>query len=102
MDGDVVVEDQTVAGADWIDSLHLKCVALQLVNRAAENIVSFALEFGSGAGGALFDRENFRVHPVGMRLGGGIFLNEFNVGTRPQRSTEADPGTSVAGREARR
>ena len=76
----VVIKDGTITGANRIDSLHLECVALQIVHGPTEDVVGFTFEFGRGMSGAFFDRESVGVEAVGASLVFRVFLNQLNIG----------------------
>ena len=84
MNGDVVGRDRTILVADRFDAQDLEALIPQIVNRARENVVSFALEFRSFGGRALFQREHGSVHAVRTRLAGKILRAklDFRVGER--------------------
>ena len=96
MDGDVVIRDEPSAAFTRSIARHLKCAAFKGFDGAAQNIVGFALEFGSGSWRCFVDGRTRGVEAVGARLAGGIFGDELDIGAGKRRSTAADRGTSVA------
>ncbi len=82
VNGDVVVQDRTILGGHRLDVHNLESLVFKFVNSAREDIVSFALEFGSGADGALFRRKRGGIEAIGVRLTGRIFGLKLYFGTK--------------------
>lgn len=66
--GDIVIEDRAVLGGDGFDMYNLESLVFEFGDRTRENVVGFALEFGSGAGGALFRWKSRGIQTIGVRL----------------------------------
>jgi hypothetical protein len=77
--GDVVIEDRTVLGGDRFDMHNLESLVFEFDDSAREDVVGFALEFGSSAGGALFRCERGGIEAIRVRLTGGILGLEPNA-----------------------
>ena len=82
VDGDVVVQDRTVLRGHRLDVDNLERLVFEFSNSAREDIVGFALEFGSGADGALFRRKSGGIEAVGMSLTGRVFGLKLYFGTK--------------------
>jgi hypothetical protein len=61
---------------------HLESLVFEVVNGSGKDIVSFALEFGSGASCAFFNREGGGVQAIGMSLTGRIFRLKLHFGCK--------------------
>src|SRR5271163_3700559 len=77
----IVVKDRAVPSSHDVNSAHLKRLATQGSDGAAEDIVNFALEFGGGLGSAFIGGEHLGVQTVGAGLARRIFGDDLHVRT---------------------
>jgi hypothetical protein len=82
MYGDIVVQNRTILSGNGFDMNDLEGLGFQFGDSARENVVSFALEFGSGAGRSLFRRKRSGIEAIGVRLTGRIFGLKLHLGTK--------------------
>ena len=69
MNGHVVVRDSALARKDRVNPYDLKCVILQIIHRAPQNIVRFSFKFRGG----------LRRSLLGRKHGGVVFVDEKTI-----------------------
>jgi len=80
--GDIVIEDRAILGRDRFDMDDLESLVFQFSDGAREDIVGFALQFGSSAGRALFCRKRGGIQAIGMRLPGRVLRFKLHFGSK--------------------